>query len=123
MDAVGIIIKTGYSTQERLQARLDAFGDAQIQGRVVLVGDYGIGPGMQPNHSNLERPVYNALAAILESGSLLSQTDARRLQYYHNLTNAISSGSTGLARTIGETYGWELDIMKASFTFGIFYSL
>jgi hypothetical protein len=62
-------------------------------------------------------PVYNALAAMIASGSLLSRPDAPRLQYYSNLTAAISSGKEELAQTIGETYGWELDIMKASFTF------
>ena len=117
MDDVGLVIKTGFSTRERLLARLVAFEDAHIQGRVVLVGDYSTAPGSIFNHSGLEIPVYNALAAMIESGSFLSRPNAPRLQYYSNLAAAISSGKEELAQTIGETYGWELDIMKASFTF------
>ncbi|KAJ8059841.1 hypothetical protein OCU04_011471 [Sclerotinia nivalis] len=49
---------------------------------------------------------------MVESGSLSSRPDALRLQYYSNLTAALSGGNFELARTIGEIYGWEMDIMK-----------
>jgi len=114
MDDVGMVIKTGFSTRERLLARLDAFEDARNPSNVVLVGDYSTAPGARFNHNGLEMPVNDALAWMIESGSLLSRPYASRLQYYANLTGAISSGNTDLARTIGETYGWELDILKAS---------
>ena len=115
MDEVGIIVKTGFSTQERLIARLDTFEDTRNQSNVVLVGDYATVPGAHFNHNGLEMPVYDALAWMIQAGYLSSQPQASRLQYYLNLTAAISSGNTDLARTIGETYGWELDIMKVSY--------
>ncbi len=74
MDDVGIIIKTGFSTQERLRARLDAFEDAHLQGGIILVGDYSTAPGAHFNHRGQELPVYNPLAVMIESGSLSSKT-------------------------------------------------
>ena len=117
MDDVGIVVKTGYSTRERLLARLETFEKSYIQGGVVLVGDYSTTPGAHLNHSGLRIPVYDALAATIESGSLLSRPDALRWQHYLNLSAAISSGNEELGQLIGKTYGWELDIMKASLTF------
>lgn len=114
MDDIGMVVKTGFSTQERLHALLDAFEDARNPSNVVLVGDYSTASDTHFNHNGLGMPVYNAVAWMIESGSLISRPFAPRLQYYWNLTAAISSGNTNLARTIGETYGWELDILKAS---------
>jgi hypothetical protein len=108
MDDVGIVIKTGFSTRERLLARRDILEEAHIQGNIVIVGDYSI-------DDDLEVPVHNVLATMIENGSLSSQLDAPRLQYYSNFTAALFRNDFKLACTIGETYGWELDIMKASY--------
>lgn len=62
-------------------------------------------------------PVHNALAGMIDSGALLARPRAERLQYYWNLTTAIANGDEGLAFSIGRVYGWELDIMKASYEF------
>lgn len=112
MDDVGLVIKTGFSTQERILAWLDALEDGRNQSNVVLVGDYSTQLGAHFSHNGQQMPVYDVLASMLESGSLSSMPSSPRLLQYSNLTAAIASGRTDLARKIGETSGWELDIMK-----------
>ncbi|RDL39112.1 uncharacterized protein BP5553_03452 [Venustampulla echinocandica] len=97
---VGLIVKTGFSTQERLVARLETLGKARDRSNVVLVGDYATGQRTHFKHNGAEMPVYNALAYMVDSGSLASRPNALRLQHYRNLTNAISGGETDLARYI-----------------------
>lgn len=113
---VGFIVKTGYSTQERLFARLDAFlrTNTPLQDCVVLVGDYSATPGMFANYSVLDLPVHDVLAEMMEDGALDSKMNATRLHYYSSLKGALARGETGLAQSIGESHGWELDIMKVS---------
>jgi hypothetical protein len=118
---VGIIVKTGYATQDRLAARLAAFEPARDPSNLVLVGDYSTAVGAHfelPNNSGDARkrtiPVHNALAAMIGSGALLARPRAQRLLYYWNLTEALANGDEQRAGEIGKEYGWELDIMKAS---------
>jgi hypothetical protein len=112
---VGIIVKTGFSTQDRLLARLDAFEPGRDASNLVLVGDYATTVGAHFDHNGVQMPVRNALAGMIDSGALLSRPRAERLQYYWNLTAAIAGGFLDVALGIGRVYGWELDIMKASF--------
>ncbi|KAF7858564.1 hypothetical protein EAF04_009164 [Stromatinia cepivora] len=112
IDDVGLIIKTGFSTRERLVAQLDGLQEAHVGGNVVLVGDYSTVSGGLFRNDDLEIPVYDVLDIMVESGSLSSRLNASRLQHYYNLTAALSSGNFELAHTIGEMYGWEMDIMK-----------
>lgn len=116
LNNVGFIIKTEFSTRERLLAQLNVLEKAHIGGTIVLVGDYSTTSGGLFSNDSLEIPVHDVLATMVDSESLSSRPDAPRLQYYSNLTATISSCNRELARTIGETYGCELDIMKASYT-------
>lgn len=112
---VGIIVKTGFSTQDRLVARLAAFEPGRDPTNLVLVGDYSTEPGRHFEHRGLQMPVYDALEGVVASAALLSKAaGAERLGYYRNLTAAIASGDWDLARGIGTVYGWEMDIMKVS---------
>ena len=120
---VGIIVKTGFATQDRLVARLAAFEPDRSNLNLLLVGDYSTAVDAHfdlPNtNSNTGKkkatiPVHNALAGMIGSGALLARPRATRLQYYWNLTEAIANGDVERAADIGRAYGWELDIMKAS---------
>lgn len=110
-NSVGIIVKTGFTTQDRLIALLDGIDD---KSNILIVGDYSTAPGVHIIPGRPELPVYNALAWMIQRGYLASRPDSERLQHYLNLASAISNGNSTLAHTIGETHGWELDIMKAS---------
>jgi hypothetical protein len=122
---VGIILKTGFSTQDRLLARLAAFEPGRGPENLVLVGDYSTAANThfvlnKDENGNVAGPevhipVHNALASMIDSGALLARPRAERLQYYWNLTTAIANGDEELAFSIGRVYGWELDIMKASY--------
>jgi len=113
---VVFIVKTGYSTRQRLFAIVDAFSDAgtPTQECVVLVGDYSAAASAHNNYIGPQLLVHDVLAEIVESGYLASKTNATRLQYHMSLTDALSMGETDLAQSIGESHGWELDIMKVS---------
>lgn len=111
---LGIILKTGFSTQDRLLARLAAFSPALHPKNLVVVGDYATDPGDHFQLGAAEIPVHNALAEILKTGVPASKQRAPRLLHYGNLTAAIADGHEDAAHSIGCAHGWELDIMKAS---------
>jgi hypothetical protein len=115
MDDVGIIIKTGFSSRERLLAQSDILRIGHSRGNIVIIGDYSSVPGGHPSYDNLQAPVYDVLAIMIEDGSLSSRLDAARLQHYHNLTAALSGGNLRLAREIGKNHRLQLDIMKVSY--------
>lgn len=114
LDEVGLVIKTGFSTQERLLARLATLEAGRNPTNVVLVGDYATQPGEHFSLNEQHMPVYDVLAPMLENVSLSLRLTSPRLLQYLNLTAAITSGKTDLAHQIGKSNGWELDIMKVS---------
>jgi len=112
MDDVAMLIKTGFSTQERLVAKLKAISNAGSSTNIVLVGDYSTSPGSHFSCRGIEVPVYDALAWMINRDNISLQLNVNRLKYYGELTSAIAAGDKELALSIGETHGWELDIMK-----------
>ncbi|KAM3068456.1 hypothetical protein ACMFMG_009597 [Clarireedia jacksonii] len=112
MDDVGIIVKTGFSTRERLLVQSDILRKAHSRGNIVIVGDYFAAPGGPPSYDSLQAPVHDALAMMIENGYFSSRLDALRLQHYYNLTATLAAGNLRLAREIGKRYRWEMDIMK-----------
>lgn len=123
-DDVAMLIKTGFSTQERLAAKLKATSNAGSPRNTVLVGDYSTSAGSHFSCNNIEVPVHNALAWMINRENISPQLNVSRLKYYSELTSAIAARDRELALSIGQTHGWELDIMKASsiltsFCFGL----
>lgn len=117
MDDVAMIVKTGFSTQERLSAKLEAISDSENPNNLVLVGDYSTTPGSHFICKGIKVPVHNALAWMLDKENISLQLNVDRLHYFSDLTSAIDTGDRELALSIGKTHGWELDIMKASSIF------
>jgi hypothetical protein len=111
---LGIILKTGFSTQDRLVARLAVFHPPLRPENLVLVGDYATVPGDHFQLGSVDIPVHNAVAGTLKTGVLASRPRAPRLLHYGNLKGAIAEGDADTAHSIGRAHGWELDIMKAS---------
>lgn len=123
-DDVAMLIKTGFSTQERLAAKLKAASNAGSPRNIVLVGDYSTSSGSHFSCNGTEVPVHNALAWMINRENISLQLNVSRIKYYSELTSAIAAGDREVAHSIGETHGWELDIMKASsiltsFCFGL----
>ena len=112
-DDVAMLIKTGFSTQERLAAKLKAISNPGSPRNIVLVGDYSTPPGSHFSCNGIEVPVHNALAWMINRENISPQLNVSRIKYYSELTSAIAAGDRELALSIGETHGWELDIIKA----------
>ncbi|CAK7214998.1 hypothetical protein SEUCBS140593_002379 [Sporothrix eucalyptigena] len=110
---VGVILKTGYGTQHRVGAQIDALGlephsvDAE---NVVVIGDwegevtYGV--------SGHQIKVHDAIAPVLDSGVLGSRANCARAEKYRALAAAVRAGDDAEAMRISKAAGWELDAMK-----------
>ncbi|KAJ4420742.1 hypothetical protein N0V82_004181 [Gnomoniopsis sp. IMI 355080] len=116
-DEVAYIIKTGYGTQERVPALLEAsksigIGTNKYEDKnILVVGDFA---------GELEfqgRPVvvHDMVAAVMEHETVVqTQTkNTERMQKYANMTLAIQEGRTQEAATYSKAVGWELDALKA----------
>lgn len=109
---VGIILKTGYGTQERALAWVEALPAGISPESVVIVGDFDAELATREGaRSGLK--VHDVIARIADE-KLVACEDARcpRAEKYMNLKAAISAGEDGLARNYSRSFGWELDAMK-----------
>ena len=113
-DDVAVLIKTGYSTQARLTASLEAVSDAFNPRNLIVIGDYSTSLGSHFSCNDTEVPVHNALAWLIDREHIPQQLNISRLKHYSELTAAIAAGDTELAFSVGKAFGWELDAMKAS---------
>lgn len=116
-DEVAYIIKTGYGTQERVPALLEASKSIGVgtnkyeENNILVVGDFA---------GELEfqgRPVrvHDMVAAVMEHETVVrTQTkNTERIQKYANMTLAIQEGKAQEAATYSKAVGWELDALKA----------
>ncbi|KAK2604264.1 hypothetical protein N8I77_007208 [Diaporthe amygdali] len=109
---VAIILKTGYGTQERALAWIEALPTGISPENVIIVGDFGIELATRDGaRSGLK--VHDVIARFVDE-RLAVHEDARypRLEKYMNLKAAISAGEDELARDYSSSFGWELDAMK-----------
>ena len=109
---VGILIKTGYGTRERLDAQLEGLGLGEWDPeRAVVVADFGVdnGPG-QP-------VIKDAVGELMEYSKAFGLSDSPRFEKYRGLQKAIQAGNEKEAIEIGKKYGWELDALKVSSPF------
>lgn len=104
---VGILVKTGYGTRERLSAQLEVIGlgewDAE---RAVVVADFARGGG---GGRPVIRDAVGELMAYLEGWGF---GEADRFRKYAELREAIEAGDEERAQEIGRNVGWELDALK-----------
>jgi hypothetical protein len=109
---VAIILKTGYGTQERALAWVEALPTGVSPENVIIVGDFkaelATSSGRQ---SGLK--VHDVIARIMDE-KLVACEGARcpRAEKYMNLKAAVSAGEDELARNYSGSFGWELDAMK-----------
>lgn len=109
---VGIILKTGYGTQERALAWIEALPTGISPENVVIVGDFDAELVTRAGaRSGLK--VHDVIARIMDE-KLVACEGARcpRAEKYMNLKAAVSAGEDELARNYSSSFGWELDAMK-----------
>lgn len=111
---VGIILKTGYGTQERAPAWIEALPTGISPENVIIVGDFDAQLATRTGaRSGLK--VHDVIARIMDEKLVVCE-DARcpRAEKYMNLKAAVSAGEDELARNYSSSFGWELDAMKVS---------
>jgi len=104
---VALILKTGYGTQERIGAQLDALGP-EYEGSLLVIADFS----GDYNHSGRAIPVHNMVAAAVAALPDGAGASTDRVEKYTQLTAAIQAGHTSEARQLATAAGWELDALK-----------
>lgn len=114
-DEVAYIVKTGYGTQERVPALLDASksigtGTKYEEDNIVVVADFAAKLDFQG------KPVvvHDMVAAVMEHDAVV-KTPAKnieRMEKYGNMTMAITEGRKAEAEQYSKAVGWELDSLK-----------
>jgi hypothetical protein len=107
-DDVGIILKSGYGTRERISPWLES---AQHTCDLIIVADFATKSGNHYNYHGRRLPVQDVMAMMLDQG-WLPQDSHPRLDKYRKLNKAITVGNSALARNLSTSFGWELDAMK-----------
>lgn len=114
-DEVAYIIKTGYGTQERVFALLEATasigaGSRYDEDNIVIVADFAANLDIQG------RPVvvHDMVAAVIEHEAVVQTPikNTERMQKYENMTLAITEGRREEADRYSKAVGWELDALK-----------
>jgi len=116
---IGLIIKTGYSTRERLPARLQTLGYWNLDG-VAIVSDYETEISILDGDGVTGRQVqiHDALAGIMSEEWI--EPSSRRVKQYREFNEAVKNASS--SNPIHHdllTFGWELDIVKVSPKMGL----
>lgn len=106
---VGILVKTGYGTRERLPAQLEALGLGEWDPkRVVVVGDFA----REVKLTGGTGIVRDAVGELTEYLTPMGLENEPRLRKYRALWEAIKYGHEEAAQEIGANVGWELDALK-----------
>lgn len=112
-DDVGVILKTGYGTQHRVGAQIDALGlrpHSIDVDNMVVIGDWA-GEVMYGDKGQ-QITVHDVIAPVLDSGILGSRANCARAEKYRALAAAVRAGDDAEAMRISKAVGWELDAMK-----------
>lgn len=113
-EEVAYIVKTGYGTQERVPALLEASGalkaGSEYGDNILVVGDYA---------TKLELKgrtvlIHDVVAAAIEHEAIANaQTQSsERINKYGDLKSAIQQGRKEDAEQLSKAMGWELDALK-----------
>lgn len=114
-DEVAYIVKTGYGTQERVPALLEATraigaGRKYEEDNLLVVADFA------GDLDILGRPVvvHDMVEAVMKHDAVLKTPvkNTDRMQKYGNMTLAITEGRTEEATQYSKAVGWELDALK-----------
>ena len=112
---VGMIIKTGYGTRDRLQARLATLGEGWNVVNTIIAGDYASTKTRQGDllKNTDEMEVHDVLEGLLDDEAV--DQDSRRMILYRRLQKAIEG--LDVEEEIPDDVrgmGWELDILKVN---------
>ncbi|KAI2616512.1 glycosyltransferase family 31 protein [Hypoxylon sp. NC1633] len=111
---IGIIVKTGYGTRNRVRNALQALSNESFSADTIVTQDFPLLPD-QGNFTladGKEVPVIDIIGWNLERGALKGQEQQERVRKYLALAAAVEGEEWMLADGLGKDMGWELDAMK-----------
>lgn len=115
---IAYIVKTGYGTQERVPALLEASsnmgpGSKYVEDNTLVVGDFA----SQLEIEGKTVVIHDMVAAALEHEVVIRMPvrNTERLNKYGNMTLAIKDGRKKEAEQYAKAVGWELDALKVEF--------
>lgn len=110
---VGMVIKTGYGTRGRLQARLATLGEGWDKRNTIIAGDYSSRKERKGDllKNGDEMEVHDVLEGLLDEQGI--DPNSRRMVLYKKLQKAIedTEADENIPDDIRDL-GWELDILK-----------
>jgi len=118
---IGVIIKTGYGTRQRVPKLLAALAEEDFIAETIIVQDYPVeleAGYAWPDGSAV--PTIDAIGWLIENGLLKEQEHSERLAKYHSLVEVIQTQDWVHAEDLARVVGWELDAMKVIVLFGCF---
>lgn len=113
-EEVAYIVKTGYGTQERVPALLEASGalkgESEYGDNILVVGDFSTTLELKGRTV----PIHDVVAAAIEREDVVKTQihGTERIQKYGNMTLAIQQGRKEDAEQSSKNVGWELDALK-----------
>ncbi|KAG8170173.1 hypothetical protein KVR01_000918 [Diaporthe batatas] len=113
-EEVAYIVKTGYGTQERVPALLEASGALKPGGEygdnILVVGDFATTLELKGRTV----AIHDVVAAAIEHEAVVETQiqSTERLQKYRDMTHAIEQGRKEDAEQSSKAAGWELDALK-----------
>ncbi|KAI3401739.1 hypothetical protein diail_9403 [Diaporthe ilicicola] len=112
-EEVAYIVKTGYGTQERVPALLEASGGlkagSEYGDNILVVGDFTTTLKLKGKAFI----IHDVVAAAIEHEAVKTQIQSTERAYKHgNMTLAIQQGRKEDAEQLSKAVGWELDALK-----------
>lgn len=114
-EEVAYIVKTGYGTQGRVPALLEAsksigVGHKYEEDNILIVGDFAT----EFDFQGKKLLIHDMVAAVMEHEAVtkLTTNKTERMQKYENMTMAIQQGRKEEAEQYSKAVGWELDALK-----------
>lgn len=124
-EEVAYIVKTGYGTQERVPALLEASGallkaGSEYGDNVLVVGDFATTLELKGRTV----PIHDVVAAAIDHEDVVKTEiqGTERIQKYRDMTLAIQQGRKGDAEQLSKAVGWDLDALKFIPSLGLAWS-
>lgn len=110
---VGLLIKTGYGTQDRVLAQMEAMGLEGTRNAVIVAGNFNT----TLEGKDISVDVVDVIGKMFDERDMADWKEYPRAQQYRALQEAIAAGDDEKAKGISKESGWDMDILKVCFTY------
>lgn len=117
-DDVGLLIKTGYGTQDRVLSQMEAMGLEGSRNAVIVVGNFNDTlEDKSLGQMGVKVNVVDIVGKVLAEDKMQDFAEEPRAVKYRELQEAIRSGDETKARGISKESGWDMDALKVGTSF------